>query len=249
LSKLVMKTPKLWKTCVSAASALVQEAAFIVTPEGLKMKAMDPSHIALIDIDLPAGAFEGFEVEKPTIIGVSLAEMNRIVSRAKSDDELTIEFDDKTNRLTLTLGGPPERHFSTPVIDVRKEDLPEPKLKLTATAEVAAGAIQDGIKDAELIGDLVNIEASKDGIRMWAESDKGTSELRLNAGDEVLPKLDVSEPARAGYHVKQLGDMVKTCFPADIIKIGLGTDQPIQLDRPIAGGRLRFILAPRIESV
>lgn len=248
MSKLVMKNPKLWKTCVSAASALVQEAAFVVSPKGLKMKAMDPSHIALIDIDLPAGAFEGFEVEKPTIIGVSLAEMNRIVSRAKPDDELTIEFDE-TNRLTLTLGGPPERHFSTPVIDVRKEDLPEPKLKLTATAEVVAGAIQDGIKDAELIGDLVNIEASKDGIRMWAESDKGTSELRLNAGDEVLPKLDVSEPARAGYHVKQLGDMVKTCFPADIIKIGLGTDQPIQLDRPIASGRLRFILAPRIESV
>lgn len=246
--KLVMESPKLWKTCVGAASALVNEAAFVVSPEGLKMKAMDSSHIALVDIDLPAGAFEGFDVKKPATIGVNLSEMNRIVSRAKSDDELTIEFDENTNRLTLTLSGPPERRFNTRVIDVRKEDLPEPKLELTAAAEVVASAIQDGIKDAELVGDLVSIEASKDGIRMRAESDKGASELILNAGDEVLPKLDVSEPARAGYHVKQLGDMVKACVPADVIKMGLGTDQPIQLDCSIASGRLRFILAPRIES-
>lgn len=244
--KLGMRNSKIWKNCISAMSTLVQEAAFVVSPEGLKLKAMDPSHVALVDLDLPAKVFDNFDVKEATTIGVNLMEMNRVMSRAKPDDQLTIELAD--SHLALTFSGASERHFSVPVVDVEPEDLPEPKLELTAEVEVTAGIVQDGVKDAELVGDTVKIEASKNGIRIYAESDRGSSELKLGAGNKALPKLDVKAPAQAGYQVKYLGDILRGCHPADTIGIRLGTDLPILVEYPIADGKLRFLLAPRINT-
>ena len=51
-------------------------------------------------------------------------------------------------------------------------------------------------------------------------------------------------------NIKYLSDITKSASSNDLIKINLGTNLPIQLDFPIAGGegRLRFLLAPRIEG-
>ncbi|MFX0097107.1 MAG: DNA polymerase sliding clamp, partial [Candidatus Hodarchaeota archaeon] len=47
---------KLWRSIIEALSSLVDEANFIATPEGIMMKAMDPSHIAMIDFEMPKNA-------------------------------------------------------------------------------------------------------------------------------------------------------------------------------------------------
>jgi proliferating cell nuclear antigen len=229
---------------------LIEEAAFKFTPEGIKMKAMDPSHIALVEFELPAAAFVEYNFKQPIVLGINLLEMNKIISRGKAEDELILELDEKQNRLGLTFKGVSTRRLSLPLIDVREAELPEPKLQFTAAAEVMAGVIQDGLKDAEIVGDNVRFELSENGLVISAESDKGTTELKLGKGDKGLVKLNVKQPARAMFNIKYLSDMTKGASSTDIITINLGTDLPIQLDFPVADGKgkLRFLLAPRIEA-
>jgi len=245
-----MADSKTWKTCVGAMVNLIDEAAFKFTPEGIKMKAMDPSHVALLDFELPASAFEEYKIKQPTTLGIGLIEMNKILARAKAEDELALELDEEKNRLALTFKGVSTRRLSLPLIDVSEAELPEPKLQFTATADVVAGVIQDGLKDAEIVGDNVKFELSEDGFFLSAESDKGTSELKLRKGDQALPKLSVKQPAHAMFNIKYLSDMAKAAGSSDVITINLGTDLPIQLDLQVAEGkgRLRFLLAPRIEA-
>jgi len=221
-----MADSKTWKTCVGAMVNLIDEAAFKFTPDGIKMKAMDPSHVALLDFELPASAFEEYKIKQPTTLGIGLTEMNKILARAKAEDELALELDEEKNRLTLTFKGVSTRRLSLPLIDVSEAELPEPKLQFTATAE------------------------SEDGFFLSAESDKGTSELKLRKGDQALPKLSVKQPAHAMFNIKYLSDMAKAAGSSDVITINLGTDLPIQLDLQVAEGkgRLRFLLAPRIEA-
>jgi proliferating cell nuclear antigen len=229
---------------------LIDEAAFKFTPEGIKMRAMDPSHVAFLDFGLPASAFEEYNVKQSTTLGIGLTEMNKIMARAKAEDEFTLELDEEKNRLVLTFKGISTRRFSLPLIDVSEVELPEPKLQFTATADVVAGVIQDGLKDAEIVGDNVKFELGEDEFSLSAESDKGTSELKLRKGDQGLLKLDIKQPARATFNIKYLSDMTKAAGSSDLITINLGTDLPIQLDFPVADGRgrLRFLLAPRIEA-
>jgi proliferating cell nuclear antigen len=245
-----MAESKVFKTCIGMMVNLIEEAAFKFTPEGIKMKAMDPSHIALVDFELPVAAFVEYNVKQPTVLGINLLEMNKIMSRGKAEDELILELDEKQNRMGLTFKGVSTRRLSLPLIDVREAELPEPKLQFTATAEVLAGVIQDGLKDAEIVGDNVRFELSDNGLVISAESDKGTTELKLGKGDKGLAKLNVKQPARAMFNIKYLGDMTKAASSTDVITINLGMDLPIQLDFPVAEGKgkLRFLLAPRIEA-
>jgi proliferating cell nuclear antigen len=243
--KMVMKDAKLWKTCVSAVSSLIEDAAFVVSPSGLKLRAMDPSHIALVDLELPPQAFEEFSVEKQTTIGIHIPEMVKVVSRAKPSERLTIELDESTNRLNLTFAGPPVRRLSMPTIDAQDANYPEPKLIFTAAMEVPADLIQDGIKDAELIGDSVEFEAVKEGLRMRAESDKGASELVLDVGSDALTNFTANPPARARYAISYLNSILSNS-PPGLIGVKLGTDLPVSITYPIPSGKLMFLLAPRV---
>ncbi len=248
--KVMMKDSKVWKTCVGTMVNLIEEAAFKFTPEGVKTKAMDPSHIALLDFELPASAFVEYTVKQPMTLGINLVEMDKVLSRAKSEDELTLELDEKMSRLTLIFKGTSTRKLSLPLIDIREAELPEPKIQFTATAEILAGVMQDGLKDAELISDNVRFELSEGGFFISAEGDKGSAELKLSKGDKGLVKLDVKEQARVMFNIKYLSNMTKAAGISDPITVNLGTDLPIQLDLAIAegNGRLRFLLAPRVES-
>jgi proliferating cell nuclear antigen len=89
-----------------------------------------------------------------------------------------------------------------------------------------------------------------DGFVVSAEGDKGTTELKVGKGDKALSKLNVREPAKAMYSIKYLADMTKAASSTDVITVSFGTNLPIQLDVPVADGkgRLRFLLAPRIEA-
>lgn len=245
-----MGESKVWKTCIGMMVNLIEEAAFKFTPEGIRMKAMDPSHIALVDFELPATAFVEYKVKQPTVLGINLLEMYKIMSRGKAEDELILELDEEQNRMGLTFKGTSTRRLSLPLIDVRESELPEPNIQFTATAEVLAGVIQDGLKDAEIVGDNVRFELDNDRLLLSAESEKGTTELKLGKGDKGLMKLNVKQPARAMFNIKYLNDMTKSASSGDIMTINLGTDLPIRVDFPVADGKgiLRFLLAPRIEA-
>lgn len=245
-----MADSKLWKTCVSAIASLIDEAAFKFTPEGIRMKAMDPSHVALVDFELPSATFVEYNVKQATVLGIDMTEMTKIMARAKAEDEFTMELDEDKNRLGLTFKSASMRRFSLPLIDISEAELPEPKLQFTAVAEVSAGVIQDGLRDAEIVGDNVRFELTEDGFFMYTESDTGTTELKLRKSDPGLLKLSIKQPAKAMFNIKYLVDMTKAASSTDIITINLGSNLPIQLDFPIAEGkgRLRFLLAPRIEA-
>jgi len=244
------KDSKLWKTCVSAMASLIDEAAFRFSPEGIRAKAMDPSHVALIDFMLEPGAFEEYDVKRPATLGINLGEMSKIMSRAKAEDEFSLELDEEKNRLALTFKGVSTRRFSLPLLDISEAELPEPKLQFTSSADLLAGVMQDGLRDAEIIGDNVRLEIAERGFFMRAEGDRGATELKLSEGDAGLLKLAAKQPAHAMFNIKYLIDMTRAAGSTDTITINLGTDLPIQLDLQIAEGkgRLRFLLAPRIEA-
>jgi len=248
--KVRMEDSKIWKSSIGAIANLIDEAAFKFTSDGVTMKAMDPSHVALIDFELPAKAFAEYDVKEETILGVDLTEMNKIMSRAKPDDGFALELDKEKNRLALTFKGKSTRRFSLPLIDISEAELPEPKLEFTASAEVSAGAIQDGLKDAGLVGDNVRFEVSEKEFYMSSESDSGSAEMKLSKGDEGLRKLDVKQPAKSMYNINYLDDMTKAATSDDVITVNLGTDLPILLNFQMAEGkgRLKFLLAPRIEA-
>lgn len=245
-----METSEVWKNCIGAISNLIEEADFEVKEDGVELKAMDPSHVALTDFHLSADAFEEYDVEKSRKLGIDLTEMDNIMSRAKKSDESIIEYKEEDNRLRFQFKGASTRRFSLPLLELEEEELPEPELDFTAEAKVSAGAIKEGLKDAALIGDNVKFDLSEGKFIMSIESDTGSAEMELSEGDEGLVELDVDQPSSAMYNIDYLEDMVKSASSSDIVDVSHGKDLPVQLVFKMADGegRLRFLLAPRVEA-
>lgn len=248
--KVKSESSELWKNCIGAISNLIDEAAFKFTPEGVRMEAMDPSHVALVDFNLPSKSFEKYDVKETQVLGVDLIEMDKVVSRAKKNDKFVVELDEEKNRLILKFEGTSTRKFSLPLIEVEGEETPQPELDFSTSAKIQAGIIQDGLKDASLVADNVRFRATEEKFIMGTESDTGSSQMELSKGSEGLKELEVQKSSKAMFNISYLDDIIKAVSSSDFIDIHLGPDLPIKLDMPIGDGKgqLKFLLAPRIEA-
>lgn len=103
-----------WKSCIGAISNLVEEANFEFGARAVEMKAMDPSHVALVDFRLSKEAFQEYDIEEARELGIDLTRMGRIMSRAKKSGRLSLSFSEDDNILAVTFEGNGVRMFTLP---------------------------------------------------------------------------------------------------------------------------------------
>ncbi|MEM3402019.1 MAG: proliferating cell nuclear antigen (pcna) [Candidatus Hadarchaeales archaeon] len=242
-----MKSPEVWKTFVKSVVNLIGEGAMKFESDGVKMKAIDPSRAVLVDFHLKKDAFEAYEVKESKLVGVKFDELEKVLSRAKSDDELIMELDETQGKLAITFKGASTRKLSIPLISVDERELPEPKIQFTAEVEVTGEVIQDGLKDAEMVGETIKFIVDKDEFQMIGEGTEGRSELKLSKGDKGLVKISVQQPAKSKFGLKNIAEITRGVKGSDVVKISLGTDIPLQLELPLENGKLRFFVAPYID--
>ena len=61
------------------------------------MQAMDQSHVALVFLQLRAECFETFRCDSNLSLGISIANLGKIIRIANVDDKMTIRSDGTSN--------------------------------------------------------------------------------------------------------------------------------------------------------
>jgi len=122
--RLKFREASVWKYSIVAISKIIEEASFKINEEGLRLKAMDPSGVALVDFFIPASAFYEFEVPREVTLGVNMEDLAKVLRRAKKGDELVLEFQ-QAGRIGVYLEGKGSRRFILPSIELPYQELPE----------------------------------------------------------------------------------------------------------------------------
>jgi len=236
---------KAWKSSIDAIAALIDEGTLQIGKKGLKLRAMDPSQIALVDFELPASSFEKYEVEKETDIGVDFSELSKITKRAKAEDKIELSLGD---RLNMNFIGETKRRFNIGIIESTSQPPKEPSIEFTAEVKIGANVLKETFKDSELVSNHIAISASGDGgFAIKAEGDTGSVDIDIPK--ESIMSLDVKEKARAVFSLDQLDNLLKASDQGSIVILKLRSDAPLKLEYAIGEGRVVYYLAPRIESV
>jgi len=244
----VFTSAKIWRSIVSAIAELIDEANFVASPDGLRLRAMDPSHVVMIELDLPQLAFDEYRCDEEMVIGVNFDEFNKLLKRASARERLEMEVADRS-RLTLRFMGKALRTFRMPLIDIAGEELPSPSLEFNVKARVIADALKDAIKDASIVSDYVRFTADQEALMLTASGDRGDVEVKLSEDMGSLVELEVKEPSRSTYSLSYLSDMMKAVAAAEIVTVQFSTDMPLRLDFMLPGeGRITYYLAPRMEA-
>lgn len=240
---------KIWKRVIDAVEVLVDEAVFRASKDALRVRAMDPSHVAMVDVNLPAGIFDEYECSGDVAIGLSLDEMGKVMRRAGASDELELVLDEAAGSLRVHLKGATSRTFRLSLLDIGGEEPPTPSIKFNVEAKMLSDALVQALKDAELFSDHVQISATPDGLRITASGDTSGVEVKIDKGSEALLELNTAENSRAIYALSYLSDMIKAASVSETVTLSFSTDMPLKLEFRVLGeGKVTYWLAPRIEA-
>jgi len=243
---------RIWRYAISSIEKIIDEGVFIATQNGLQLRALDTSHVAMVDFNLPRDAFDTFEVDSEEVaFGVSFKEFLRILRRALKDDELLLKVEG--NFIVVSLESPQRgrRSFRFPQIQLTVERLGEPKIEFTAKAKMLGTTFRDAIRDLEVIGEILKIQASESEERLLLTSigDVESAEVELSVENQSLLELDVVEPDVAtSYSLEYFSEMLSAAQVADSVTLQYANYAPARVDIDYgAGGRLTFYVSPREE--
>jgi proliferating cell nuclear antigen len=236
-----------WKVVSSAVSTLVEEATFEASLEGITFRAMDPSHVALIDLSWPKSAFEKYECDKLSKFSMKIEDFMKLIKRADAKDSIEITMAD--DMLVLRIFDGYKREFSMHLIESTYGPTPLPKLSFNVKATIAGRAFDKILSDISAISDHMTVEASKDRLVFSGKSDMGSGSVTLERASQDLLELEVKEDGKATYNIEYLSKIIRVTA-SDTVLLEYSSKMPVRLELKLSdlGGKIHFYLAPRIEE-
>ncbi len=245
-----MVNARLWKNLLNAIATLVDEANFDATEKGITLRAMDPSHVAMVDFEWPQEMFDEYACDKPLKLCININEMLRFLRRVNTDESLELELDEKTAQIVMILRSRYLRTFKMNTLEALSEEVPSPKITFQSSIKITTNSIRDAINDAATVSDYILFQSTATEFTMQAAGDVGSVEIVIEKDSEEILGLDVQENSRAMFGLNYLSDMVKAASSiSDIVTIEFSNNMPVRLNFELPHqGKLQYYLAPRIES-
>jgi proliferating cell nuclear antigen len=245
--ELKLENAKHWRDCIDAIVSLIDEGLFSITPEGITLKAMDPSGISMVSFTMPSKAFSKFEIEKAVSIGLNLDNLSKIMTRTRDDEALVMKDTDGKMSLEF-VGENSRRRYKLKLIDVKKGVEKEPNVEFDAKVEVDGEHLKNALKDATLISSYISFKASSGLFAINAKGDSGELEELHDVDGGKIKKVDVTKDASAVFNLEFLESMVKSTPVGNSINLSLKSDQPLKLGYNIGDANVTYFLAPYVEE-
>ncbi|GEM_PF-250137 len=241
------------KYLFTALANLLHEANLVFTPDGIKMKSIDPSKVSLLILDIPSVNLEEVRVPREMKVGIVFDIIKKIAKRIKARDKIEFLVKPGTGRFYLTIYSKKGREagiyrrFGIPIINVAEEEIPEPSLTYPVRIRMDIDTFTDIVAAADEITDAVTFIAKPDAfiIKAMGEGGKGL-EAEYTRTDEAIYELEAEETCEATYSTEYILDCARQMKQiCEYVIIEFATNKPLKLVFEFSVGKLQFYLAPR----
>ncbi|HIH61132.1 MAG TPA: proliferating cell nuclear antigen (pcna) [Methanobacteriales archaeon] len=240
--KAELNDPNILRTSFDAISSIVDEVQIQIDSEGMRLDALDRSHITFVHLELKREIFDEYECDEPEKINVDTEELMKVLRRARAGDRLIITSDDAN--LILTFEGEATRQFKIRLIDIEYETPQPPEIRYENEFEVPFSLLKDAIADIDIFSDKITFQVDEEKFIISSKGEFGDAMIEYYHGEKI------KEPARSVYSLDKIREMLKADRFSETATINLGNDMPLKLTlkMPEDEGELSFLLAPRLEA-
>ncbi len=235
-----LKNVLVFQRSIEALNAFISEANFRFSMDGLKFKALDPSQIVLVDYEMKKSVFDKYDIE-PTLVGLDLNELNKIMNRSQLNDKLFLDLTD--SELHLTLDGDLKREFKLPLLDLTENEAKIPKYSFDAVVKINARLFKEALKDASLFSSSVVLKVLKG--KFVIESGGSAGNLAINAKAKGI-SIDSKAEVVSKYSLSFLQNIVKSAENEEEITLELKSDTALKASYFIGKNKIQFYLAHMI---
>ena len=237
-----------FRNLIKALSVIVDEGTFNMNEAQVKLLAMDPSHVAMVDFELPREFFNSYKCEGEPKLTVNIGEFLKFLDRVDKDEQVSIKLEEDNARLVINCKrGGSRRRFMMPILEPLDEDVPQPKIFFKASTRMLSQSLRRAIRDAELVSEHVKMDATSENFTVSAKGDMGSAHSEWNKDSDELLELKTEEDSSATFTLSYLKDIVNAVSStSEVATLELSTDMPIKMDFELPQGRLIYYLAPCI---
>lgn len=251
-----MARAAVFRKAVDAIKDMVSEANIDCTPGGITLQAMDSNHVALVSLDIDAGAFEHYTCGHNISIGVNLIHMSKILKCGGNDDSLTlmVRADAQDVLMVLFESRDSISDFQLKLMDIDSEQLGIPEVDFSATVAMASTEFQRICRDLQTLGDALIVSVDSKGVKFAVHGAIGSGTMT------VLPTLSETSDARASiecttpvcrlaFALRYLNLFTKATPLAETVTLHLSDAIPLMVKYDVQDvGTLRYYLAPKMEE-
>jgi proliferating cell nuclear antigen len=232
---------------LAAPLTIVDEAKVRFDSDGLSLRVVDPANVAMVDVRVPADAFDAFEASEG-VIGLSIDRLDEIISMANGNELVQLELNEETRKLDVEVGG--KLSFTQALIDpdsIRAEpDIPD--LDLPAVVGIPGSEIGRGLSAADLVSDHVRLAADPEDKAFHVAATGDTDDVDVTLNGDTLTDVDVSEPCESLFSLDYLQDIERAIPTDETVAFQLGNEMPVRFGFETDAANVECMLAPRIES-
>ncbi|MFX1294514.1 MAG: proliferating cell nuclear antigen (pcna) [Promethearchaeota archaeon] len=233
---------------IDALATIIDTGTFKVSKAGLSMRAIDLTHVAMVNLEMPREAFTDYNCDQTLLIRVNLIDLNRFMKRGTATDTLELSLDKQYNKLKIKFKkGKSTRTFSLSLVtEGDEEEAPIPNLDFNAKFSLNTDDLQRAIKDAQIVGDYLTFSISEDLLTLEASGDSGDVTIEV---EDFTETPVIKGKQNAIYSLEFLSDIIKAGSLSGTVSVEFSSEMPIKFNFPLeSDGKIIYFLAPRVEE-
>ena len=172
------------KTSFDAISSIVDEVQIQTDSEGMRLDALDRSHITFVHLELKSSLFDEYICDVPEKINIDTDEFMRVLKRAKSQDRVLMSVDE--GNFIITFEGDATRTFKIRLIDMEYDNPVPPQINHPTTFKVRFSILKDSINDIDIFSDKIALQVDEDYFMASADGEFGDARVCLWMGTASL---------------------------------------------------------------
>ena len=225
---------------------------FIFDEHGIKVMAMDGSHVALIHLKLHASKFEYYKCTERMQVGLNMSNLFKLIKTVTNLDTITfyiasdnrhefcinIENADKNSKTT----------FKLKMLDIDETELRIPDIELQSVITMPSNDFQRMCRDMINISDLVIMTSCANTFTLSCEGDFASQETQIGEANHGLTFLNCDEKISGKFSLRYLNLFTKSTNLSNTLDIYLKKDFPLMLKYNVSNlGEILFCLAPTMD--
>jgi proliferating cell nuclear antigen len=234
------------RAVVEAIKPIVDEAVFTATSDGITFRAMDASHVSLLDISWKRDGFIEYECNEEVTFGVRIDELLKLLKRIDKEQQVEISIADGEMQITAS-EGKRTRNYKLKLLDVSKAETPVPKLSFNTRVTMLYDALVDALKDIDVITNVVEIYTNEAMIRFYGKGDAGDAEVVYWKDENTSIEMFNVKESKTAYSLEYLLQMLNA-VDADNVILEYSSKMPLRLQFLLPFRcDMQYYLAPRAE--
>ncbi|MCD6421818.1 hypothetical protein J7L13_00510 [bacterium] len=242
---------KMLREILRCLGTINDEGVIQLTPEGLTIRLLDPSRVALLVFEISKYALEEYLCEQPVNICINFEWIFKPLKNVKKGEKVVLE--QNKDKINVIIEGKTTRTYTIPTLDVPsdfEEQNKEPKLVYDSKVEAPTADLLNIIEEALLIYHMGDFTLNEEGLTLKVDTELNKVEIKVENKSFGSMIIEAPYEEKARYNLDYLRAILKAAANlAETCTLQIKKDFPLRIDFKIPfEGRMTYWQAPIIAD-